>query len=273
MCPNRIARKFNCGFARVAVRELTPASVKERDYTKRKQEFERLFNGQTYNLPQAFFKKRKCRESLFDDWSAKIISAFSKRWESQDLRKEYMTTLSIATWKAMTPEEREEHTLSECKQCYTLYPHLQLTFPLKPVFIPPLQQSLQDEIKRSLLPSKTPAQKLGQIIQGGLEPLCKSVTGKSFCNVMDATTTINLEKKPTPAEKKKRQRETLRGVERKLEHRFEQRDFDLVMQNRLSFNKYNQIRLATSFETTDDARQRVFRKGVKLRRHGKREEN
>ena len=45
------------------------------------------------------------------------------------------------------------------------------------------------------------------------------------------------------------------------------------MQNRLSLNKYNQIRLATSFETTDDARQRVFRQGVKVRRHGKREEN
>ena len=90
---------------------------------------------------------------------------------------------------------------------------------------------------------------------------------------MDETTTINLEKKPTSAEKKKQPRETLRGVERKLEHPFEQRDFDLVMQNRLSLNKYNQIRLATSFETTDDTRQRVFRQGVKVRRHGKREEN
>ena len=76
--------------------ESSQASVKEGDYTKRKQEFERLFNGLTYNLPQALFEIRKCRGSLFDDWSAKIISAFSKSWESQELRKEYMTTLSIA---------------------------------------------------------------------------------------------------------------------------------------------------------------------------------
>ena len=58
-----------------------------------------------------------------------------------------------------------------------------------------------------LLPSETPRQKLGQIIQGSLQPLCRSVAGTSFCNVMDETTTINLEKKQTSAEKKNKDTE------------------------------------------------------------------
>jgi len=119
-----VALAFNCGFARVAVKELT------RD---RAQEFQNLSYCIIPNTRWIFWKKSS-RQSLFTRHCNKILDAFSRRWHPAEGHKDYLTTFSLSTWRALSDVEKTKHTLSNCSACAVHFKNLQEQFPMKPYY-------------------------------------------------------------------------------------------------------------------------------------------
>ena len=65
----------------------------------------------------------------------------------------------------------------------------------------------------------------------------------------------------------------MRKVKNQTENQYKARDCDFVLQNRISWKKFNDIRLEQSFESREAAEERVAAKGIKRRRHGTSREN
>ena len=92
---------FNCGFARCAIRELTPkvrnAAI---DKQQRMTGFQELFKDcPDYGIPISYFDASSNRGSLFNRHCDKVIEGWSKKWHPSEHRLEYENTFSIANWK------------------------------------------------------------------------------------------------------------------------------------------------------------------------------
>ena len=62
-------------------------------------------------------------------------SMFSKRWHPQSGKSEYEITFAVDAWKSFTPQEKQYHSLEQCKQCYTDFYNVQSIFPAKPIYM------------------------------------------------------------------------------------------------------------------------------------------
>ena len=65
----------------------------------------------------------------------------------------------------------------------------------------------------------------------------------------------------------------MKKVKDKLEAQYKKDDIDMVIGNRMSWSKYNKMRLSQSFETREEALLRTTTKGIIERRHGVTTEN
>ena len=141
-----VSLKVNCGYARTAIRELTPTKTglhgRYVQSAKRSQEFRQLFDIPTYALQSSIFESDSSHSSTFDKMCDTVLNMFSKKWHPSTARIEYTATFSTAKWKALSDESKSKHTLSNCEACYYEFQHLQETFPVKPVFVPPTLLSL-----------------------------------------------------------------------------------------------------------------------------------
>ena len=76
--------RINCGFARVAVKELTPRIRNQTDFGKRASEFQALFEDTPNflrDLPPTYFQPTTHGKdpSLYDEDCTKILDSFGKR--------------------------------------------------------------------------------------------------------------------------------------------------------------------------------------------------
>ena len=95
--------------------------------------------------------------------------------------------------------------------------------------------------------------RLGHDIVTHLDPACRELTGKSLVDVLQVTPEAGVSKKKSASERKKENRDKLRDVKTAIQTEIRMKDNDLLFQNRLSFRKYNSIRMAESFETPKQA--------------------
>jgi len=91
--------ELNCGFARVAIKELTsPARGRNSravDYSSRESKFKELFVSQTYCIPKAFFDPNGYKPSTFNRRCDQILDSFSKKWTKGYDKTTYLATFSI----------------------------------------------------------------------------------------------------------------------------------------------------------------------------------
>lgn len=135
---NSYGFKCNCGFARCAIRELTPKGRNTVVYKQQRMiEFRDLFKDcPNYGLSSAYFEDTtKGRESTFDRHCDKIIESWNKKWHPPEKRLLYSTTFAVSNWKALPIEKKVKHTLSCCQECYNEHDNLQMCFPLKPHYM------------------------------------------------------------------------------------------------------------------------------------------
>ena len=93
---------FNCGFARTAVRELTPKSrwKNPSDIIKRSTEFQNLFSDlEQFGVQQSYFDPSNTKPSQFERDCNAILKIWSKKWHPSNSRQEYKTTFAIQKWK------------------------------------------------------------------------------------------------------------------------------------------------------------------------------
>lgn len=135
--PIPITLQINCGFTRVALRELlSPEELKKRKeiaYEEGRQGFLSLFSSATYGIPEEY---QLSENRNFTKCCEKVLDHFSKKWHPPSKRLEYISSLSIENWKHLASSAKEKHTLAFCGACFNNHQLLQ-HFPGKPVFFPP----------------------------------------------------------------------------------------------------------------------------------------
>jgi hypothetical protein len=96
-----ITLNFNCGYARVAVRELTPKGRwKSSTYiTERASKFRDLFGtNEVYGIQPTYFEADDKMLSQFDQDCEKIMQIWSKRWNPNSACQDYEATFAIQKW-------------------------------------------------------------------------------------------------------------------------------------------------------------------------------
>ena len=118
MKPQQLSIAFNCAFARVAIRELTPAKRGCKAHAinkdKRAHEFKKLFDIPTFKLDDHYFSDHSRHTSLFNEHCETILSGFSKPWHPVPSRMKYIQTFStIITTINTVPNLPSQHDLPE----------------------------------------------------------------------------------------------------------------------------------------------------------------
>ena len=133
-----ISLQWNCGFARVAIQELSQCKRGQlRNFNSEiEQEFKSHFDLQTFHLPDNLFQANTNSRTPFQSRCTQMLNAFSKPRNKATERAKYLESFSLQTWKALSHSEQGKHTLSTCSACYVNHGDIQQYFPLKPVYVP-----------------------------------------------------------------------------------------------------------------------------------------
>ena len=188
---------------------------------------------------------KKCKE---------VNGIFSQKWNPQEMLHKYIDTFSHECWKKLPTSQKLQHSLTECSSCPSFFPALTRAFPSRKRALSgrnAVHIAITARPDLQMPPAKL-AKKVGQDIVTQLEPTCKDLTGRSLADLLQCTPTAGVTKRKTPAAKKKENRDRLREVKHAIESDLHKRDHDLLFQNRLSFRKYNSIRLVEAFETHEE---------------------
>ena len=114
---------FNCGFARVAVKEsfrkVGSASV-ETNPSEKWKNYLAAFEGDSQEV---FAVER----STYVKKSKAIYSSFRKM--NSKARAQYQDTFSMVNWKALNTAQKKQHTLSNCGGCQVHYYAIHNFFP------------------------------------------------------------------------------------------------------------------------------------------------
>ena len=238
-----VCLQFNCGFARTAIRELTPLG-KRPSNNSIVTEFRQLFGDvPNFGVTDCMFEcSHHWKESKFVRTADIVIQQFAGKWRQPDGKKKYQTSFCIANWKQLTQKEKSNHTLSNCTEYYSKYGNLQRIYPTKPTYLHGVEEASSTYIE-----CDTSKQNDG------------------------ADSEIEEKRKESQVMLKMKYR--TKKVKDKLEAQYKKDDIDMVIGNRMSWSKYNKMRLSQSFETREEALLRTTTKGIIERRHGVTTEN
>ena len=130
-----IALQINCGFARVAIKELTPSNRSNLNELARMEQFRDIFSMLIFKLNTELFQLDNKGQQPFDRKCDMILESLRSKWHPTAKRMEYISTFSIQNWKSLSQAQQAMHTLASCEGCYYSYKELQEAFPGKPMFI------------------------------------------------------------------------------------------------------------------------------------------
>ena len=67
-----------------------------------------------------------------------IMKCFAKKWNKDEMKKDYLETFSTDNWNKMSSSSQMLHSFPRCVACAEQHSELQQVFPLLPIFEPPL---------------------------------------------------------------------------------------------------------------------------------------
>ena len=103
--------------------------------------YRELFNSAQFVLGETFFTPASPLggTSQFDRLCKKVRDAFMHGFRSSAVKERYVKAFSSEMWEELAIAEKSRHSLSNCVACATQFKQLQESFPMKPVFRPPLR--------------------------------------------------------------------------------------------------------------------------------------
>ena len=239
-----VALQINCGYARVAIHELSSVkrgtSRQELDKVKRCEGFRELFSMPLYHLTDDMFTSTNYRPTRFDNLCESILKHFTKKWHPTSARLEYKQIFSISNSKALRTETKEMHSLCNCNACYNFFPALQKAYPGKPTYepkvivnIPPLAQ--EKAVARQVLAE--------------LNPIWESRYTHSFAeSIPRMLPECNLVRKKCKVEKTEEDRRRKRKIVSDINNQLAQNATMTVLAEAESLASYSRKRLALSFQ-------------------------
>ena len=240
-----VSLTVNCGFARVAIRELTPCNRKSLKLDDRTSKFQSLYKGYKFAIPDDYFicKCGKKHQSQFNRDCEKILKGFATKWHPHNARKEYEQHFSISKWNALSAADKSSHTLSNCTACFTQFYDQQKQFPLKPIFQPsPVLTFDQDMVQQ--MPEKQLVQatldQLDQVFQEGYQ--------HSFTEAAIKHGKRQLERKRSKNEKRKERRTLLKKCRDKMTTQLSESTPMMVLAENESLKSYKRKRVLQTYE-------------------------
>ena len=213
----------------------------------RAQEFQNLFPTASFQIPKGYFERSSSRQPLFIRHCNKILDAFSRRWHPAESLKNYLTTFSLSTWRALSDVEKSKHTLSNCSACAVQFKNLQEQFPMKPYHT---VTQIEDLYSSSSTSKKSERETTRQVLQ----------TVNNFHSMKFGTSIVEsaiklcpeekLQRKSTPNERRHEKRKFMRKIRDQENELLARNTMKAVYTENESLSGYNRKRKAICFETS-----------------------
>ena len=165
---------FNCGFARVAVREsiFKGDGTVEKDNKKRIASFLAKFQGSVQDkfhvIPKQYNKASKKLLTTFNSWSTYGGS-----------KEQYISHFSSSNWSTLPEAQKRQHSRVNCQGCLVQHHIIQATFPIKPARLNPLMKAnLMDtskDIAKNVENNKPTVQPTKQAIKSTLQDVYTTI--------------------------------------------------------------------------------------------------
>ena len=250
-----ITLSVNCGYARAAMRELTPKR-KHRGQVINKQQrqaqFQKLFQtNPNFGLPDNYFVSSATTECHFDRDCNKIIQIFACKWHPKESREEYEKEFCTNNWKRLPEQEMKKHTLANCKGCFQDNKCLQMKFPQAPYFNPVPLVTINNDKLKELGEGSSTRQALSDISQSFTEAF-----NTPFVNALVKHGKQGLKFKSSATERKQKLRKIYRKVRDKENDAKKKTAAIAVLTETNSMRSYNRKRKLQCFETPPAKRSR-----------------
>ena len=250
-----MAGVFECGFARVAVKE-TYNDLKVKDEGKRLERYLSFFEEpykENFTVTQKTFSKR----------SRILVSTFNK-WLKSDDKPKYIEHFSHKAWSTLSLAQKAAHTVTNCKACEVYHNTTQSLFPLKCTNIKRarLVQDAENEIaaKRYVRPTKAAAKQTVSNIFNKVQQPFREIFNVNLTDVIASVPSLGLQKKPRPVDMKKKRRQTNTTHKKSIEEQWAAVDTLSFLGTRQSFSQRDKQRKTLSFESFQVASQRAVKR-------------
>ncbi len=200
----------------------------------------------TYNQHFTDHQPLQVKYSVASKRFSVVALQFNKRWHGD--KESYLVAFSLDAWKALSPEVREQHTLTECKACQEHYPELANAFPtqtrrgIKRIPYRPAIRFTEGDLSSPTT--------MGRKVLKDLNVISRKLFDKSGQEILSVTPRSNLIKKPTSAERKQQKKKMEKHVRDQIQKDKAGNASKLVLQNRISWKAYDKIRTSESLENT-----------------------
>lgn len=205
---------FDCGYARVAVREglFNENNIVESNPDKRLSKFLANFDG-----PAKGNFGRNVKKSQFMKMSKKLLKIL-KAWKG-DERQTYFTHFSSSNWRALPEKQKKQHSRTNCKGCLINYHKLQCSFPVKkarhlteaPINLLETSKTIANNVSKSYpKPGKEAIKSTVKEIYTTINGPFSKVFGIDFNEGQTKVPSLNLQIKPSQTEQKKISRDRKR---------------------------------------------------------------
>ncbi len=196
-----MATAINCGFARVAVRELyAKHSKKHCGHTH----VAKLVN-EDYNTFFSLHPQMQIRESEYTaQQTKKICQLFSKRWHPQQRLLEYTSTCTMQKWEKL-PTSQKQHTCKDCQACPLYFPEMTSSFPANNTQKRKGKGILKVEVTEPCIemPQTKLAKTIGHELVTKVSPHCEKLVGMPMSKVVEITPSAGVQQRKTSAERKR----------------------------------------------------------------------
>ena len=207
-----------------------------------------------YNVDFRHFNKKVVKlESVITHWNS---------WKL-DKRKTFLETFAVEKWKKLPFHKKRKRTLISCKGCQQIYGSVQSTYPVKSnIFkkmqnanpLPSANQVASDYSKSKGVLSKSMIND-AKVLYDKINQPFKKLHNDEFSEALTKYKGVNLQLKRQKNESKKKIRKNYQSMKSKLESRWKENDADAFLQTRISYSKWQNQRLISSFETKEQAKQ------------------
>lgn len=232
-----IVLQINCGYARVAVFELSKGQHRSSSLAE---QFQKLFSSNGFLKTPHYWDPNN--KSGFLKHQSVIRDCFCKSWRQSERRNDYISSFSVSKWVDLSADKQMQHTMSNCLACANDQLELQIAFPMLPCYFPPAVVDIS-------IPMDTTEQEVTRTVLRELNQSYQSNYQHSFLDsALKVGKALGIERRKSAVEKKRDKRKLQRGFRDAVNKHFSNNAGVSFLSENESFRGYQRKRLSQSFE-------------------------
>ena len=218
---------INCNYARTGVRNLYQRIAKpfqrisHSDQTSVIDSYNKQYEGQNmYLVPTVGYKR-----------IPELLVSFNKKWHPQSQKKLFLQVFSISEWKNLPVDEKQKHSISNCRECVSKHLSLSRAFPARHCRT---QLENEDPVVSFSKSNLSSPKRFGKKVLADLNAISQENFCTSFQQVITSTPKSHLIPKPSSQMKQVNSRQIIRKTKKVIQESMDSSAVDQVMANRIS---------------------------------------